>query len=70
MTNIQLINALRARSLFNVKVLDVYVENNCVQVRFEDKEGTWVLTDPIEGHELVEKAPEHRRRMMARAYAL
>lgn len=68
--NIQLINDFRSRSIFNVKVLDVYVENNCVQVRFEDKEGTWVLTDPIEGHELVAEAPTYRRRMMVRAYAL
>lgn len=42
--NIQLINALRNRNLFNVKVLDTFIEGDCLQVLFADKEGQWVLT--------------------------
>lgn len=42
--NIQLINALRNRNLFNIKVLDTFIEGDCLQVLFADSEGTWVLT--------------------------
>lgn len=68
--NIQLINALRNRSLFNVKVLDTFIEGDCLQVLFADNEGQWVLTNPIEPEEITNKTNVKRARQMMRAYAL
>ena len=67
--NIQLINALRSRNLFNVKVLDTFIEGDCLQVLFADSEGTWVLTNPITPEEVANKAVKRARQIM-RAYAL
>ena len=67
--NIQLINALRNRNLFNVKVLDTFIEGDCLQVLFADSEGTWVLTNPITPEEIVNKNVK-RARQIVRAYAL
>ena len=68
--NIQLINALRSRNLFNVKVLDTYIEGDCFQVLFADSEGQWVLTNPIEPEEVANKTATKRARQIMRAYAL
>ena len=68
--NIQLINALRSRNLFNVKVLDTYIESDCLQVLFADSEGQWVLTNPIELEEVTNKTATKRTRQIMRAYAL
>ena len=67
--NIQLINALRNRNLFNVKVLDTFIEGDCLQVLFADSEGTWVLTNPITPEEISNKTIKRARQIM-RAYAL
>lgn len=67
--NIQLINALHNRNLFNVKVLDTFIEGDCLQVLFADSEGTWVLTNPIAPEEIVNKNVK-RARQIVRAYAL
>lgn len=67
--NIQLINALRNRNLFNVKVLDTFIEGDCLQVLFADKEGQWVLTNPITSEEVANKTVK-RARQIVRAYAL
>lgn len=69
--NIQLINALRSRNLFNVKVLDTYIEGDCLQILFADSERQWVLTNPIEPEEVVNKTTNIKRaRQIMRAYAL
>lgn len=67
--NIQLINALRSRNLFNVKVLDTFIEGDCLQVLFADSESTWVLTNPITPEEITNKTVRRARQIM-RAYAL
>lgn len=67
--NIQLINALRNRNLFNVKVLDTFIEGDCLQVLFADSEGTWVLINPITPEEIANKNVK-RARQIVRAYAL
>lgn len=67
--NIQLINALRNRNLFNVKVLDNFIEGDCLQVLFADSEGTWVLTNPITPEEIANKNVK-RARQIVRAYVL
>lgn len=67
--NIQLINALRNRNLFNVKVLDTFIEGDCLQVLFADSEGTWVLTNPITPEEIANKNVK-RTRQIVLAYAL
>nr|DAY38548.1 MAG TPA: hypothetical protein [Bacteriophage sp.] len=67
--NIQLINALRNRNLFNVKVLDTFIEGDCLQVLFADKEGQWVLTNLITPEEVANKTVKRVRQIM-RAYAL
>lgn len=67
--NIQLINALRNRNLFNVKVLDTFIEGDCLQVLFADKESQWVLTNPITPEEVANKTVK-RARQIVRAYAL
>lgn len=46
-TTLAFINALRNRQIFFVKSYDAYEENNELQVKFEDNEGSWVLTNPI-----------------------
>lgn len=70
--NIQLIQSLRSHSLFNVKVLDTYMEGDCLQVLFSDKKSynDWVLTNPIKPEEVSENKKVKRTRMMIRAYAL
>ena len=67
--NIQLINALRNRNLFNVKVLDTFIEGDCLQVLFADSEGTWVLTNTITTEEIANKNVK-RTRQIVLAYAL
>lgn len=72
-TTLAFINALRNRQIFFVKSYDAYEENNELQVKFEDKEGEWVLTNPItyeEAKELMFNLPKARRRMMVRAYGI
>ena len=72
-TTLAFINALRNRQIFFVKSYDAYEENKELQVKFEDKEGTWVLTNPItsgEAKELMSNLPKARRRMMVRAYGI
>lgn len=72
-TTLAFINALRNRQIFFVKSYDAYEENNELQVKFEDKEGEWVLTNPItseEAKELMSNLPKTRRRMMVRAYGI
>lgn len=72
-TTLAFVNALRNRQIFFVKSYDVYEENNELQVKFEDKEGEWVLTNPItseEAKELMSNLPKARRRMMVRAYGI
>lgn len=72
-TTLAFINALRNRQIFFVKSYDAYEENNELQVKFEDKEGEWVLTNPItseEAKELMSNLPKARRRMMVRAYGI
>lgn len=68
--NIQLIQSLRSRSLFNVKVLDTFMEGDCLQVLFADSKGQWVLTNPIEPEEVANKTTTKRARQIMRAYAL
>lgn len=72
-TTLAFINALRNRQIFFVKSYDAYEENNELQVKFTDKEGEWVLTNPItseEAKELMSNLPKARRRMMVRAYGI
>lgn len=72
-TTLAFINALRNRQIFFVKSYDAYEENNELQVKFEDKEGEWVLTNPITSEEvqtLMGNLPTRRRRMMVRAYGI
>lgn len=72
-TTLAFINALRNRQIFFVKSYDSYEENNELQVKFEDKEGEWVLTNPItseEAKELMFNLPKARRRMMVRTYGI
>ena len=72
-TKVAFINALRNRQIFFVKSYDAYEEKNELQVKFEDKEGEWVLTNPItseEAKELMSNLPKARRRMMVRAYGI
>lgn len=67
------VNALRARNIFSIKCFDAYEEDNCLEVKFTDKEGEWVLTNPItseEAKELMSNLPKARRRMMVRAYGI
>lgn len=72
-TTLAFINALRNRQIFFVKSYDAYEENNELQVKFTDKEGEWVLTNPITSEEaqtLMGNLPTRRRRMMVRAYGI
>lgn len=72
-TTLAFINALRNRQIFFVKSYDAYEENNELQVKLEDKEGSWVLTNPItseEAKELMSNLPKARRHMMVRAYGI
>lgn len=72
-TTLAFINALRNRQIFFVKSYDAYEENNELQVKFTDKEGSWVLTNPItseEAQKLMSNLPKARRRMMVRAYGI
>ena len=72
-TTLAFINALRNRQIFFVKSYDAYEENNELQVKFEDKEGEWVLTNLItseEAKELMSNLPIRRRRMMVRAFGI
>lgn len=70
-TKLAFINALRNREIFFVKSYDAYEENGELQVNFIDREGQWVLTNPItkdEASTLMANLPKARRRMMVRAY--
>lgn len=72
-TTLAFINALRNRQIFFVKSYDAYEENNELQVKFTDKEGEWVLTNPItseEAQEFMSNLPTRRRRMMVRAFGI
>lgn len=67
------VNALRTRNIFSIKSFDAYEEDNCLEVKFTDKEGEWVLTNSITSEEaqtLIFNLPTRRRRMMVRAYSL
>lgn len=72
-TKLAFINALRNREIFFVKSYDAYEENGELQVNFIDREGQWVLTNPItkdEASTLMANLPKARRRMMVRTYGI
>lgn len=72
-TKLAFVNALRNREIFFVKSYDAYEENNELQVKFKDKEGEWVLINPItkdEATELMSNLSKRRRRMMVRAFGI
>jgi len=63
-TKLAFVNALRNREIFFVKSYDAYEENNELQVKFKDKEGEWVLINPItkdEATELMSNLSKRRR---------
>lgn len=67
------VNALRVRNIFSIKYFNAYEEDNCLEVKFTDKEGEWVLTNPITSEEaqtLMSNLPTRRRRMMVRAFGI
>lgn len=73
-STLALINGLRNRGIYNVRVVDALDCGVALQVWFYDhNRRTMVLTDPIdcdEACELLDNLPKRRQRMMVRAYAL
>lgn len=72
--DLALIQSLRNKNIYNVRILDTMEEQKGLQVWFYDKSRvTLVLTEPITNEEAIvalNSIPKARRRMAIRAYSL